>query len=95
MARNSGRPWSPLYQKGTSSDKGMTGPPRQDQKKPGPPNPGTHLSVWDDTDSSSSEEPSLSVSCKSSGGSGFSSPRFLTIFPDARSGDRQCPWERP
>jgi hypothetical protein len=38
---------------GTTGDKGPKGPPRRDQKKPGVPVPGTHLSEYEDTDSSS------------------------------------------
>jgi hypothetical protein len=46
----------------TTGDKGPEGPPRQDQTKPGMPVPGTQLSKYEDTDSSSEVLSSLSVS---------------------------------
>jgi hypothetical protein len=47
---------------GTTGDKGPKGPLRQDQKKPGVPVPGTHLSKYEDTDSLSEVPSSMSMS---------------------------------
>ena len=67
-----------------------------DQKKAGPLNPGAHLSDVDpDADSSTSEEPPSSTSRWRSCWPGPGSTRPLATFPDARSGARLCPRERP